>query len=191
MSKNNESIMGVIKPLAIEKMVAAPLVAAVKAQSIMNDEMINFLDKVALDKNGEVRMIPFAFESDEIDNEGNSTGKSRKVSVDLPYLALVQPPALAIESVEVDFDLRIHTSSNQKEIEYIKDSQGRKIEVERENMNIETSLTHQSANSRSSDTSAKYSFKVLAKKQEQPESLCRIIDILTEACLVPKAKNKK
>ncbi len=190
MAKNDESVAGVIKPLAIEKMVAAPIVAAVKAQSIMNDEMLEFLDKVAVDKNGDVRMIPFAFESDEVDNEGNPNGKSRKISVDLPYLALVQPPSLAIENVEVAFDLRIHTSSNKKEKQFIKDSQGRRIEVEKDNMNIETSLTHQSANARSSDTSAKYSFKVVAKKQEQPESLSKIIDILTEASLVPKVENK-
>ncbi len=191
MENENQSMMGVIKPLSIEKMVAAPIVAAVKAQSIMNDEMIEFLDKVALDKNGEVRMIPFAYESDEIDNEGNPNGKSRKISIDLPYLALVQPPSLAIENVEVAFDLRIHTSSNQKEKQFIKDSKGRRIEIEKENTNIETSLTHQSANARTSDTSAKYSFKVIAKKQEQPESLNRIIDILTESCLVPKIKDKK
>ena len=151
--------------------------------------MIEFLDKIALDRNGNIRMIPFGFESENVDHEGNPTGKSSKVSVNLPFLSLVQAPSLAIENIEVAFDLRIHTSSNQKEIQNIKDSKGRTIEIEKENVEIETSLSSQSSGSRQSDTSAKYSFKITAKKQEQPEALNRIIDIITEASLIPKPKD--
>lgn len=186
MAKKNEPIQGIIKPMSIEKMVAAPIIATVKAQNLMNEGMIEFLDTIALDKNGEVRTIPFTYESDLLDNEGTPTGKTRKVSVHVPYMTLVDAPALAIESVDVSFDLRVHTSSNHKEIQYIKDAKGRKVEIEKDKVEIETSLSNSVSGERKSDTSARYKFKVRAKKQERPEALTRIMDILTESIIIPK-----
>ncbi len=190
MAKKNDSIQGVMKPMSIEKMVAAPIIAAVKAQSLMNEEMIEFLDNIALDKDGEVRMIPFTFESDQLDEKGVPTGKTKKVSVNVPYMTLVDAPSLAIETVDVSFDLRIHTSSNYKEIQHIKDSRGRKVEVEKDKIDIETSLSNSTSGERKSDTSARYKFKLTAKKQERSEALTRIMDILTESSIIPKLKTK-
>ena len=189
MENENNALQGVMKPMAIEKMVAAPIIATVKAQSLLNDQMIDFFDNVALDKKGDVRMIPFSYESNQLDAEGKPTGKTSKMAINVPFLTLIEPPSLAIETVEVSFDLRIHASNNYKETQYIKDARGRKIEVEKDKVDIETSLTNQTSGERKSDTSARYKFKVMAKKQERPESLNRILDILTESSLVPKVQS--
>lgn len=188
MADKKEATQGIMKPMAIEKMVAAPIIAAVKAQSIMNDEMIDFLDNVAMDKNGEVRMVPFNYESQQLDINGTPTGKSSMVSVNVPYMTLVDPPSLAIETVDVSFDLRIHTSSNYKEVTQIKDATGKEVEVEKDKIKIETSLSNQTSGERKSDTSARYKFNLTAKKQERPEALNRIMDLLIESSMIPKTK---
>jgi len=64
--------------------------------------------------------------------EGKPTGKTSKVSLNVPYITLVEPPSLAIETVDVSFDLRIHASNHATETQFIKDSRGRKIEVEKD-----------------------------------------------------------
>ena len=189
MAKNKGPIHGVVKPMSIEKMVAAPIIAAVKAQSLMNEEIVEYLDTVALDKNGEVRMIPFTYESNILDNSGAPTGKKSKVSVNVPYIALVEPPSMAIETVDVSFDLRVHTSGNHKEIQYIKDTKGRKREIEKDKIEIETSLSNATTVDRKSDTSARYKFKLKAKKQERPEALAKVLDILTNASIVPNPES--
>lgn len=187
----SSSLAGVIKPLPIEQMVAAPILAAVNAQSLMNDETLEFIENVALDKDDMVRTIPFGFESIDVDVNGEATGHQKKVSIDLPFIALTQVPSMAIESVEVDFELRIHMSTQQKEVKQKEDNMGRKFTTEKDKINIDASLSSKSENTRKTDSSAKYSFKVVAKKQEQPEALAKVIDLLTEASLVPKEKEKK
>ncbi|MDO5970509.1 DUF2589 domain-containing protein [Flavivirga aquimarina] len=189
MKNQDKPMQGVMKPMAIEKMVAAPIIATVKAQSLLNDQMVDFFDNVALDKKGELRMIPFSYESNQLDAEGKPTGKTSKMAINLPFLTLMDPPSLAIETVEVSFDLRIHASSNYSETQYIKDAQGRKIEVEKDRVAIETSLANRTSDENRSDTSARYKFKVMAKKQERPESLNRILDILTESSIIPKIQS--
>ncbi len=186
MENQNKPIQGVMKPMAIEKMVAAPIVATVKAQSLLYDQMIDFFDNVALDNKGNVRVLPFSYESNQLDSEGKPTGKTSKMSLNVPFLTLMEPPSLAIETVEVSFDLRIHTSNNYTETKYIKDARGRRKRIEKEKVDIETSLTNQTSGERKSDTSARYKFKIMAKKQERPESLNRILDILNESSVVPK-----
>ncbi len=57
------------------------------------------------------------------------------------------------------FDLWIQTFTSKKEVEYTENARARKVEVEKESINIETSLVQQSVNSHKSGASAKYSFK--------------------------------
>ena len=186
MTTNDNPSQGIMKPLSIEKMVAAPIIAALKAQNLIGEEIIEFLDAIALDKNGEIRTIPFKYESDLLDSQGTPTGQTRKVSINVPYLTLVDIPSIAIEHIDVSFNLRVHTSSNQKETHYIKDSRGRNIEIEKNKSKIEVSLSNSESDERKSDTGARYKFNIVAKKQESSEALHRIMDILTEASINPK-----
>ncbi|MCL2697361.1 MAG: DUF2589 domain-containing protein [Oscillospiraceae bacterium] len=59
---NHEIVSGIVNNLPIEKMVAAPLTAAIKAQSQMSMEMAKFIDNVGVDKDGNIRMVTFKYQ---------------------------------------------------------------------------------------------------------------------------------
>ncbi len=64
---NHEIVSGIVNSLPIEKMVAAPLVAAVKAQSEMSLSLAHFIQDVGIDKDGNMRMVTLKYEESSSD----------------------------------------------------------------------------------------------------------------------------
>lgn len=176
----DEKLIGnVINNLPIEKMVAAPLTAAMKAQSEMSMALARYIQSVGMDKNGNVRMVTFNY-SDE------SGGEKKERHIEAPFLAMTGLPNLAVENVDISFDLSIATAEVEK-----KEGQ-EKIDTEvgskwfsPVSAKMTGSVTHSSSQTRSTDTRAKYAFHVSARKQQAPEALLRIIDAITDSATRP------
>ena len=93
---------------------------------------------------------------------------------------------LAMENVDISFDLSIATAEVEK-----KEGQ-EKIDTEvgskwfsPVSAKMTGSVTHSSSQTRSTDTRAKYAFHVSARKQQAPEALLRIIDAITDSATRP------
>lgn len=170
----------VVNNLPIDKMISAPLTATIKAQSEMSMALAQFVQSVGLDKDGNVRMVTFNYE----DSDGGTTTQRY---IQAPFLALTGVPNLAVEEVNVSFELTIASA----ETEQIDGSEKADVDVSTKrwyspvSASLTGSVSHSYSQTRSTDTRAKYSFNVCARKQGTPESLQRIIDAITDSIATP------
>lgn len=184
---NHEVVSGIINSLPIEKMVAAPVMAAVKAQSQISAELAKFINQVGLDKDGNVRMVTFKY-GDKIE-DGAGGFKSEDRYIQAPFLALTGVPNFAMESVNITFDLEVKTAEEEKSSTTAKaeTEAGYKSVFSPFTAKFTGSVTHSSEQTRRTDTSAKYHFEVNASRQAPPEGLMRILDTITNAATNPTA----
>jgi len=198
---NHEIVSGIVNSLPIEKMVAAPLTAAIQAQSQMSMAMAQFIDTVGITKNDEgkdeIRMVTFKY--DEVMEDPKDPEKTKTVArhIQAPFLAMTGIPNLAVESVNIDFELEVKTAETDTS----------KTEVSAKNESdaswkswwspvaASTKFTGSVSNSRETtrhtDTRAKYSFNVSARKQPAPEAFMRIIDAITNGVAKPTNRELK
>lgn len=76
---NHEIVGGIINSLPIEKMVAAPLIAAIKAQSQMSHMLAQFVQDVGIDSSGNVRMVTMKYSENTVDASGNASTEERYI----------------------------------------------------------------------------------------------------------------
>lgn len=185
---NHDVISGIVNNLPIEKMVAAPLLAAIKAQSEMSMALANFVDKVGLDDKGNIRMVTFNY-SEATGAEGE---ESIERHIEAPFIALTGVPNLAVEDVSISFDLAVNTaeSSESKTETKATNETEAKSWWSPVSTKFTGSVTHNSNQTRSTDTRAKYTFNVNARKQGTPEALMRIIDTITNSVATPMLNRK-
>ena len=181
---NHAEVGGIINSLPIETMVAAPVLAAVNAQKSISKSLAEFVNEVGLDSNGNVRMVTFQYAEQYVDDKGATSNEKRYIQA--PFLALTGIPNFAMEAVDVSFDLEVNTVEEDKSTTGTEASSNGKVgfflgpKVE-----FSAKLTHQSEQTRHTDTRAKYSFNVSARRQGPPESFMRIIDAITSTTTQP------
>jgi len=189
---NHEIVGGIVNSLPIEKMVAAPLVATVKAQSEMSVSLAHFIQDVGIDKDGNMRMVTLKY--DEMVSNPDAKGGDDKVIkqeryVQAPFLAMTGLPNLAVDSVDISFDLEVSTA----EEDVNNNSEDANVNTEYKSWwspvtaKFTGNVTHSSEQTRHTDTRAKYSFNVSARKQGTPEAFLRIIDTVTNAVANPNS----
>lgn len=193
---NHELVSGIVNSLPIEKMVAAPLVAAIHAQGQMSLAMAEFIQNVGIDNKGNIRMVTFKYEER---TDGGADGKpgTEVRYIEAPFLALTGIPNLAVESVNVSFDLEVNTAEDSK----VTDSKNIANETNASfskwwspvsaSTKFTGSISHASEQTRHTDTRAKYSFNVSARKQAAPEAFSRIVDAVINGATKPTAKELK
>jgi hypothetical protein len=175
--------------MPIEKMVAAPLLAAIHAQGQMSLAMAEFINNVGIDKNGNIRMVTFKYE-ERTENPDGTTGTDIKY-IEAPFLALTGIPNLAVEQVNVSFELEVNTAEDSKS----STSSDVKSETDASfkswwspasvSTKFTASVSHASEQTRHTDTRAKYSFNVSARRQPAPEAFSRIVDAIINSTTKP------
>lgn len=188
---NHEIVGGIVNNLPIEKMIAAPLVATIQAQSQMSHMLAQYVQDVGIDSNGNVRMVKMKYSENTVDQNGNTSAQDRYIQA--PFLALTGIPNLAIEDVNIAFDLEVTTA----EEDVTKNNADSTVTSEYKSIwspvtaKFSGSVSHSSEQTRRTDTRAKYSFNVNARKQGTPEGLMRIIDAVTNAVATPSTAEMK
>lgn len=179
----------IVNSLPIEHMVAAPIIAAVKAQKEVSGMLAEFLDTVALDKDGNARMVTFKYFQETKKSDGVNEHQARYIQA--PFVALSGIPNLALETVQVNFDLEVSTADTSKsKTGGSTTTNGKAGLFLTPKVNFSASLSHSSEQTRQTDTRAKYSFHVEARKQDQPEALARILEVITNAATTPATEVK-
>lgn len=184
-------VSGIVNSLPIDKMVSAPLIAAIKAQTDMSMALAHFVSDVGLDKEGNVRMVTFNYTERLTGADGKPKDEERHIEA--PFLALTGIPNLAVENVDISFDLEVSTAED----DTTKNQEDAKVESEYKSWwspvsaKFTGNVTHSSSQTRHTDTRAKYTFNVTARKQGTPEGLMRIIDTITNSAANPLPKKKE
>lgn len=182
------SIANQFSGLDMAALIGGPLKAACDAQVILARSTLNFIQDVGLepaDENGmrKVRTANFSF--DRASDGVNGQIGSEKVEMNVPLLAIVNVPALSIDTVDVTFDMEVKSStssqsSSDKNAE-LDATAGLKIGPFSLDVKIKGSISCHESNTRSSDNSAKYHVQVHASQQRTPEGLMRMLDIISNA----------
>lgn len=183
------SIKDQFSGLDMESLIGGPLKAACNAQIMMAAATTQFIEEVGLepaDASGKrkVRTTAFSFTRAATSQDGQAIGKE-EVSMEVPLLLIVKVPTLAIDEVDVTFDMEVksstsseHTSDKKGELDA---TAGLKIGPFHMDVHIKGSISCHESNTRSSDNSAKYHVKVHAKDFGMPEGLARMLDVLATA----------
>jgi hypothetical protein len=174
--------------LPMEHLIAAPLAASIKAQRMLGEEMIGFVNRLAYGTEGTtgnagdkpVLKLPMQLERPVTKDDG--TISVSKINVAPPVLGLVPIPALLIDSVDITFSMEIHTLDGSKTNS--EEAIEAKAKAEANGLFYSGSLevtgkaSTQRENTRSTDKTAKYDVTVHAAQQEPTEGMAKLMDLL-------------
>ena len=169
--------------LPMDQLIGGPLKAACDSQVQLAKATADFIQNVGLetDSNGvmKARTVDFTYSKPVNDGAGGYTEVTNQL--DVPILAILHTPSLQVKEVEVDFTMEVKSSTSEKssrDYEAAMDTHGKAcwgpVSVD---VKIHGSISAKSENTRSSDNSAKYNVKVIARDDGMPEGLKRCLDI--------------
>ncbi len=192
--------------LPMGDLIGGPLMAACDAQVRLANATAQFIQVVGfVPKSGaqpqpdgsiapgdlQVRTVDFQFERPQDGATAvNGIMPTETVSLTVPLLAIVKVPALAIDTVDITFDMEVKNSESEKSSE---DKEGKFSADASVNygifslkVHVEGSVATHKENTRSTDQSAKYHVEVHAADKGMPEGLARVLDIMNTA-IAPKS----
>ena len=155
--------------LPIENLIAAPLQAAAEGQKSLAATTAQFITEVGMDSSGNTKSVKFQYEDG-----------TEQVALDVPLLSIINIPSLCVDSIDVEFEMEVGTQSASKSSTDSSATASASVGFGCWKASFEGKVSHHSENSRSSDTSAKYSISVKGK-QEKPEGLMKVLDMLNSS----------
>ena len=173
--------------LPMDQLIGGPLKAACDSQIQLAKATADFIQNVGLqaDKNGVMRTRTVDFTYSKPVNDGNGGYTEVENKLDVPLLAILNTPSLAIKEVEVEFTMEVKSSTSEKSSRDYEATLDTEIKAGwgpvSVDVKIHGSVASHNENTRSSDNSAKYHVKVLARDDGMPEGLRRCLDIIQQA----------
>ncbi len=184
-----EAIGNQFKGLDMHNLIAGPLLAACNAQSMLAVSTAKFIEDVGLEKaedgkSSRVRTTAFSFQRGLLAEDGTSAG-TELVKMEVPLLSIVKVPTLAIDDMNITFDMEVKSAESSEKASEKKGEMDASAKVAfgpfSASVSIKGSIACHEKNVRSTDNSAKYHVSVHAKDFGTPEGLSRMLDILATA----------
>lgn len=181
------------KGLPMADLIGSPLIAACDAQVKLANATAEFIKVVGFtppDDKGEsdVRTVKFVFDRPVADNTAGAvkpageSGLTERVELNVPLLAILNVPSLAINSVDISFDMEVKNSETSKDSVEAAAKMSADAQVGwgpfSVKVHVEGSVSTSKENTRQTDQSAKYHVEVHAKDNGMPEGLARVMDII-------------
>lgn len=184
-----ETIANQFSGLDMHSLIAGPLLAACEAQSMLAASTARFIQDVGLEKTedgktSKVKTASFSFQRGVLGENGRSTGVET-VNMQVPLLSIVKIPTLAIDDMNITFDMEVKSAESSESSSDKEGSLDANAKIGfgpfSAKVNIKGSIACHEKNTRSTDNSAKYHVSVHAKDFGTPEGLARMLDILATA----------
>lgn len=179
-----QAVGGALTALPIDKMISAPLMAAIKAQVQASHAYKDFIETVGM-SDGKAVMVPFEYTEDQVDGQGNVTG-TRTRHMLVPLLALVSHPNVNVDEVNIGFEMTIESSQEEHSSTSGEGGFEAKIGWGPFSVSVHGKVSHKSEQTRKTDTRAKYSIDVKATRAGPPEGMMRVLDALIDEATRPK-----
>ena len=162
--------------LPMDQLICSPIIAAAKAQSELVGVTLTFIkDILSMQQNENSPQGVFQFPLERIDS---NTGKVVKQQVNAPILSLVQVPNFAMDTIDVSFDMEVKTSTQSANSTDATVSAKASGGFWGQNYEVSGSVSTNSENTRSSDSSAKYTINAKAKQMDQSEGMAKMVQIM-------------
>jgi len=181
MAKPPTNTMGAeFQSLPLDYLVAAPLIAAVKAQRIAAETTKQFVQSMI--ENGKPVTIDFSVDQDLGD------GNSQSVTINAPLLAMVPVPHLRIDQLTTKFTFEIkQTFSDRSET-----SKGIEVSAKTGGMlapwvsaSVKGSASSKSAQESTTNRAGQLEITVQASESPVPEGLARVLSMMASAIQPP------
>ena len=172
--------------LPIRDLIGGPLMAACEAQSNLARSTSDFIKNVGFKKESgkltnKLEVVDFAYSQLQED------GTHKEYKLQVPLLSIVKIPALAIKTVDIQFDMEVKSSTSEKSDSKMEASAELSAGYGPVKVAIKGAVSASKENTRNTDTSAKYHIKLHAADDGMPEGLSRVLDILNSV-IVPTEK---
>ena len=191
------SIASQFSALPMEDLIGGPLQAAATAQGKLASITSDFITSVGLEDTGggklAARTVDFKYQkpvksskTDAKTGAVTDTWSKQDMNLQVPLLSIVKSPNLQVKEVDITFDMEVKASTASQTTS----AQDAKVSASWKGwgakVSFQGSVSNKQESQRSSDTSAKYEVKVLAKDDGAPEGLMKVLDILGEAIQPPE-----
>lgn len=173
--------------LPMGDLVGAPLIAACDAQVRLAQATAAFIHNVGFEetkaddgtKTTTTRTASFNFTRPVKNDDG--TWSDQAVDMKVPILAIVRVPTLAVQSVDITFDMEVKASTQDKSSTDASATVNASWSGFGAKVSVQGAVASHKENTRSTDHSAKYHVNVQARDAGMPEGLARVMDILQTA----------
>lgn len=173
----------VLSALPLEDMIGGPLQAMIKAQIKASKAYVDFLLQVCI-KDGKAVSVQFEYDETILNEQGEYQGIVTK-HMRIPLLATISHPHMCIDEGTIDFEMEISQSESTEKTNQADATIAATCGWGPFKVSIKGKASHKSAQTRKSDTRAKYSIHTSIKRHDPPEALMRVIDFLTDAATKP------
>lgn len=173
------------KGIPMRDLIGAPLQAACESQQELAETALDFMLRIGFEADDleKARVIKFNLERPVETPEGITTNT---IEVQAPFLGLVPIPTLLIESVDVDFQMEVTSTTTSKDTlsSEVLTKAGYKGLFSRVSVDIQGKVSTTRENTRSTNQTAKYQVHVSARQQRPTEGMSKLMDILA-SCTAP------
>lgn len=183
MAVDPKLIGSVLNALPLEDMISGPLQAMIKSQIQASKSYADFLLQVCI-KEGTAVAIQFDYDETITNEQGVVQGVQKK-TMRIPLMAAISHPNICIEEGTIDFELEVSQSEKNDSSTDAEGTLEGSLGWGPFSVKVTGRVSHKSAQTRSTDTRAKYSIHTQIKRQAPPEALMRVIDFLTDAATKP------
>lgn len=178
-----------INALPLATMFGVPAKAFADTQVMLSRQYYEFIQQVGLEdviENGvktgkrQVIMVEAIFKEPSVDSTGKVTGTTER-SISVPLLSILEHPNVNVVEAGVEFELTIQTteeSSTKTEAEGKADIT---VGWGPFKAAVSARMSHNSSQTRKSDTRARYAVHMKLAKGPMPEGMARFMDIITDA----------
>lgn len=180
---DNELIGSVINALPLDRMIAGPIQAMIQAQTSASKSYADFLLGVCI-QDGKAVGVKFDYDETITDENGTYKGTVAK-SVQIPLLAAVTHPNIAITEGTVEFELTITQAAEDTSQSSTSGEMAASLGWGPFKLAVKGQMSHNKTQTRKTDTRARYAFNTKVARLDPPEALMRVIDVLTEAAAKP------
>ena len=187
------------KGLPMADLIGGPLMASADAQVKLANATADFIKVIGFmppkdpkDAVGDVRNVLFRFDRPAASANQITAGSPipvETVDLQVPLLSIVKIPSLAINTVDITFDMEVKNSETDKSSFDAAAQMSAEAQVGwgpfSVKVNITGSVSSHKENTRQSDQSAKYHVEVRAEDKGMPEGLARVLDIV-QSSIAPR-----
>ncbi|MCW2272232.1 hypothetical protein D3C77_88700 [compost metagenome] len=180
---DNSLIGSVLNALPLDRMISGPLQAMIQAQTSASKSYADFLMGVCI-QDGKAVSIQFDYDETMTDEQGVYQGTVSK-KMQIPLIAAVTHPNIVIEEGSIEFELTISQQAESASETGGTARFGASLGWGPFKLDVKGQISHKSSQTRKTDTRARYAFNTKVRRQDPPEALQRVIDLLTDAATKP------
>lgn len=177
---SNADFAAELGSIDFENLIGGPLNACVTAQANASLSTVNFIQEVGFDEDNKLRMVDFSYTKTVPDPDNSGSTITEDVSLEVPFVSVLNIPSLRIETCEVDFNVKLNSV-------YTKDvSSDFGIDAEASGgwgpVKFKVSASYKRSSSTGVKVEKEYTMgvKVVATNDQMPGGLEKVLGILSE-----------